>query len=81
MGVLSLRNWMFELPPDWVVGPFGTEFQLIDMQTDVLLPIFCRMMKHDAERFFLINRVEQGVTCLRYKAISEIIMRHRQCNT
>lgn len=52
---------MSELPSDWIAGPFGTEFQLIDIQTDVLLPIFCRMMEHDAEDLFLAHRIEQCV--------------------
>jgi hypothetical protein len=66
-----------ELPTEWTTGPFGTEFELINMQTDTLLPIFGRMMEHDAERFFSMGRIEQGVTSLRYKRISEIILQDR----
>lgn len=69
---------MEALPPDWVAGPFGTEFQLIDMQTDILLPIFCRMMEHDAKDLFSVHRIEQGVISLRYKEIAEMIIRWRE---
>lgn len=71
---LTHNDWT-PLPDSWWRGPFRVEMDLINCQSNAILPIFRDQMWRNAHRPELDT--EQMVATFRVSQIAEYIMQHR----
>lgn len=73
---LTHNDWT-PLPDHFIKGPYNTSYQMVNMQSNEMLPISYRVLMSQAKDDKKLITLDQFTETLRYASIVKDIMHHR----